>query len=1013
MANLFNKKVLKNSLEKHNIPDEKEKFNRIRKWKKNLKRNKNINEEELQAAFLKGIFGYILGYSGRMEVDENEFTMKIEPATEVDATKPDGSLGFFYNNKEDQTRAVIELKAPSVSLDKKQKRQNKVYGTPVEQAFSYATKYDGCKWVIVSNMIEIRLYKYDRGQGHYEEFLIPELINKENFNKFHLLLCRESLIKKEGTSLTEKLTRKTRELEEDITKEFYNVYKQTRINLFEHLKKYNPDYEQEILFEKAQKFLDRIIFICFCEDLGLLPEKILHKAIERGKTSYSMSDTKVWDEIRGIFLAIDKGNPEHNINAYNGGLFKNDEILNQLIIKNDFFGEIDAISAYDFDSELDVNILGHIFEQSITDIEEIKADIKSQEYNEQKSRRKKEGIFYTPEYITKYIVENSVGKFLDDVKEELGYEELPEIDPEASPQVKGRYKKKHLKFYNKYEKRLHEIKILDPACGSGAFLNQAFDYLYKENKWIQDQKALIEVDQTYAQYRDIPLKQILQDNLYGVDLNQESVEITKLSLWLKSANKNKQLANLDDNIKCGNSLIDDPDIAGDKAFDWEEEFPEIMAKGGFDVVIGNPPYVNISNILDKKIRGYLKNNFETAKNKSDLYSFFVETGTKLLKNNGFLGFIFSNSWMGTSSFSKFRKFLIYNTQIYSLVELPPDVFEDATVTTILMFLRKNIVGKDHKIKLFEFKQNSYIKMKHELSYERIINSPNFTLSFEPEIKPHTETIKLGDIAKFSLGIKTSNDKRFILNKKKDEDCYLVLRGKNISRYYLETPTEWIWYKPKLMLEKVGAGPRKLKYFITPKKILFQGISGGHIKATIDINKYLTNDKIHILYKLDKNFYFEFILCIVNSKFMDRWLISNFNKLLEIKINQLKHLPIPKIKPEQQLPFVHNASKILNSKQVLHEKSKIGFIDFIKKYSGKSGSFLNNIVKNSQFFNQIYTGRAKKVRKLTVSINDNILTIYADKSGAGKYELFKFQEDEELKRKYIQLYLENLTDEQLE
>ncbi|HMA62197.1 MAG TPA: DNA methyltransferase, partial [bacterium] len=635
MAKLFNKQILKRHIQKHSIPDEKNKIERIARWKRNLKLNRNVKEEALQAAFLKGIFGTILGYKDLTEAEDKQYTMKVEPATEVDATKPDGSLGFFEINGAEQTKVVIELKGPKISLDEKQKRAGKDYGTPVEQAFGYATKYDGIEWVIVSNMIEIRLYKYDRGQGHYEEFLIPRLDDPENFKEFHLILSRPNLFTRENGSLTEKLTRETAELEEDITTKFYNLYKQTRIELFEHLKQHNPDYDQELLFEKAQKFLDRIIFICFCEDLGLLPPKILHKAIQSGEASFSMSDTRIWEEIKGIFKAIDQGNPAKNINAYNGGLFKPDETLHQLTIKNNFFSAIDEISAYDFDSDLDVNILGHIFEQSISDIEEIKADIQAEEYNQQESKRKKEGIFYTPEYITKYIVENSVGKYIEDIKTELGYAELPEIDAAESPQVKGKYRQKHLRFYDEYIQRLRSIKILDPACGSGAFLNQAFDYLLQEYKWVRNQRSLIEQKPIDISLQDQVFKQILQDNLYGVDLNQESVEITKLSLWLKSANKNKPLANLDDNIKCGNSLIDDPEVAGDKAFDWEAEFPEIMDAGGFDVVIGNPPYIRTQYLLSED-KNYFSQNYNSAEYGGyDIYSIFVEKGYSLLSKNGY------------------------------------------------------------------------------------------------------------------------------------------------------------------------------------------------------------------------------------------------------------------------------------------------------------------------------------------------------------------------------------------
>jgi len=262
------------------------------------------------------------------------------------------------------------------------------------------------------------------------------------------------------------------------------------------------------------------------------------------------------------------------------------------------FDELAEITDYDFDSELNVNILGHIFEQSITDIEEIKSVIADESFDKKKGRRKKDGIYYTPEYITRYIVEQAVGGWLEERKTELGFEMLDELTAKDFDSIKyfkktGAVKssnqniKAHLGFWQAYKKKLSGIKVLDPACGSGAFWNQAFDYLYKEGQHVNEEIANLQKGQIEVFRLD---EQILKSNLYGVDLNPESVEITKLSLWLKTADRNSELTALDDNIKCGNSLIEDLEVAGERALKWEDEFSEIMEDGGFDVVIGNPPY---------------------------------------------------------------------------------------------------------------------------------------------------------------------------------------------------------------------------------------------------------------------------------------------------------------------------------------------------------------------------------------------------------------------------------------
>ena len=633
-----------------------------------------------------------------------EWTMEIECSTDIDARTPDGILGFYKRENGEvrkEHRAVIELKGPQVALDKDQKREGATYKSPVDQAFSYTNRLDKCKWVIVSNFIELRLYKVGRSKEYNEIFHLQDLVQEEEFKRFHYLMCRDHLINKDGKSETLSLTQSTDKRHEDISVEFYNLYKNMRINLFEHLKEYNEEVDFEVLLEKAQKFLDRIIFICFCEDKQLLPNDLLHQAIKRGKDSFEMSDTAVWNQIRGVFRAVDEGSEKHNVNGFDGGLFAYDEALDELTIKNDFFDVIYEISEYDFDSDVDVNILGHIFEQSITDIEQLKADIREDEYDESESRRKKEGIYYTPRYITSYIVENAVGEYLEDKKEELGYYELPDIEEAGSKSWETRYTQQHIDFYDRYEEELKDLTVLDPACGSGAFLNQAFDFLLEEHRWVNKQRDILRNalhDSNGAAERDDELqasltsqeriyRNILKNNLYGVDLNRESVEITKLSLWLKTANKQDELTNLDDNIKCGNSLIDDPEIAGDKAFNWNEEFTEIINGGGFDVVIGNPPYVRQEKI--KWMKPYLKENYEVYKGRSDLYTYFYEKGINLIKNNGFLSFISSSKFLEAKYGKKTIKFLINNSKIDKVIDFKDsEIFSGITAYPVILVLEK-------------------------------------------------------------------------------------------------------------------------------------------------------------------------------------------------------------------------------------------------------------------------------------------------------------------------------------
>ena len=356
------------------------------------------------------------------------------------------------------------------------------------------------------------------------------------------------------------------------------------------------------LFKKSQKLIDRFLFIFFAEDRALLPPNSIHKILaDWNKLKDLDAEMPLYDRFKLYFGYLDTGRKgtekKAEIFAYNGGLFKPDPVLDMLEIDDELlYKHTSRLAKYDFESQVDVNILGHIFENSLNEIESVNAEIEGAEFDKQKSKRKKDGVFYTPKYITKYIVENTVGRLCEEKKSELGFRE--------EEYFRGRKRRQKdtleglVKILEDYREWLLQLTICDPACGSGAFLNQALDFLIKEHRYIDEMKAkllggkliLSDIENT-----------ILERNIYGVDINEESVEIAKLSLWLRTAQPRRKLNDLSNNIKCGNSLIDDEKVAGNKAFKWEEEFPEVFAKGGFDVVIGNPPYGATFSEKEKRI----------------------------------------------------------------------------------------------------------------------------------------------------------------------------------------------------------------------------------------------------------------------------------------------------------------------------------------------------------------------------------------------------------------------------
>ena len=813
MNNLFNQKILAKKakeevdLSKHNFSERRKALN---KWIKNLENGvlDKSKEEEFQGEFLYDIFTTVLRAVNKSD-GKNEWNLERETKTKLDGQKADGVLGFFDADGKKDVRAVIELKGAKVSLDVRQKRTSDTR-TPVEQAFNYAPKYGkNCQWVIVSNYKEIRLYR-SNDMTEYQVFFLEKLKDDLEFKKFIYILSFYALVG------TEKKKAKTIELSEEyqknqaeIEKKFYNEYKNIRLHIFENMRKNNPAVNENTIIEKVQKLLDRFLFICFCEDKGLLPNEIFYKTLEKGK---NFGD--VFEVFKMLCNWINLGNSRENISHFNGGLFKNDDVLESLYVDNEVFEEMKKISEYDFDSELNENILGHIFEQSISDIEDLKKELNGEEFDKKKGKRKKDGIFYTPKYITKYIVENSIKNWLDDKRKELGEDKLPELS-EADFEIKYSSKKsderiysknykKHIEFWTKYREAVKNIKIVDPACGSGAFLITAFEYLLNYNNYLNDK--IFDLTGTKDLFSDTT-KEILQNNIFGVDLNKESVEITKLSLWLKTADKNKTLATLENNIKCGNSLIDDAEIAGELAFDWEKEFPQVFENGGFDVVVGNPPYVRVQGLKENYLEQtkYYEKNYVSATGSYDIYALFMEKGFKLINKNGLVSFILPHKFLVTDFGSGIRKFFVEKRAVESLLHFGSElVFSEASTYTCIVTLSKKNKGK------ILFKKISPNKISETFKWDKmdynLLSNKNWDLQSEEiynlikKLKKQPYTVEEVFKSIFQ-GIATSLDDVYVFegkeegniikgyNKKFDYEFEIekelvkpILGGKEVSKY---------------------------------------------------------------------------------------------------------------------------------------------------------------------------------------------------------------------------------------
>ncbi|OAD40326.1 Eco57I restriction-modification methylase domain-containing protein [Polaribacter atrinae] len=894
---------------------------------------RNSKEEQYQGEFLIDLFVNVFGYVKNPTPD---FNLTTELKNIKGSKKTDGAI-----LKGEKALAVIELKGTNTTdLSKVE-----------TQAFGYKNNQPGCKYVITSNFEKLRFY-IDNAVD-FEEFNLFQL-TKERFDILWLCLSSEYLLK----DIPKKIKDESLTQEENITKKLYKDYASFRNEIFDAIQNENPEYDKLTLFKKTQKLLDRFLFIFFAEDRLLLPPNSIRSIVNQWTDLKDKYDEyfPLYDRFKKYFGYMNTGHKgqQHNIFAYNGGLFAPDEILDNIKINDDLlYKHTVNLSNYDFESEVSVNILGHIFEHSLNDIDEIQAEIQGVETEQSKTKRKKDGVFYTPKYITKYIVDKTIGKLCEEKKTKLDIQEA-EYEKERRGRQKATLKKLTQKLED-YRNWLLQITICDPACGSGAFLNQALEFLIAEHQYIDELQAKLFGD---AMILSEVENAILENNIYGVDINEESVEIAKLSLWLRTAQKGRKLTSLNNNIKCGNSLIDDPIFAGDKAFNWQNEFPEVFSKGGFDVIIGNPPYVDIKG-LDNDLVKVLFNTYKTTENRINLYSIFIEKGYDLVKKDGFLSFINPNSILVNSSYTKIRKLLL--DDMTRIVKLPDDVFEDATVETIIFEFRKDY--SNDKVNTIVYNKSEKISYVDDLRTKEISKANwkqnenwNFNIYVSPEQfellqKIPSNSVELETIADFTLGI-TPYDKyrghsqeiiksRAFHSKTKDSDIYKpLISGGNIERYYVSDEiTEYIKYgdwlgaprderffkSPRILIRQIVSGkPPRIYAGYTDKSLYYTQIGFGVIPnpETISVKSLLALINSNLI-----NFYHKYSFLDLEKELFQKILIANckkfpisnrllkepnlFNQIIE-KMIELK---------EQENLLINNFIELFESKLSINKPSK--------------------------------------------------------------------------------------------
>lgn len=714
-----------------------------------------------------------------------------------------------------------------------------------------------------------------------------------------------------------------------VDKAFLAEIEKWRELLAKNFAKNNNITEEELKFA-TQRTLDRIIFLRICE---------ARRIEEEGRLQSAVSGTNAYKNLFLLFQAAD--------NRYNSGLFyfrKGDKAhtseseldtitpklkLDDKVLK-EIIGGLYYPSPYLFDV-IPADILGQVYEQFLGKVIRMTSGgmVKIEEKPEV---RKAGGVYYTPTYIVDYIVKNTVGKKLEEEAERF--------------HVKEEVKRKAKDLSQK-------LTILDPACGSGSFLLGAYNYLLhwylgeysKKAATILKQKNAPIYERSSGVYSltTFERKRILLEHIYGVDIDEQAVEVAKLNLMLKclegEAGPNLKLSverilpDLSDNIKCGNSLID-PDFSDglfsgeDKkinAFNWNAEFPYIMRKGGFDVVIGNPPY---GAAFEESVKRYFKSSYKSIVGKYESYGFFYEKALSLIKNEGVLGYITPHSWLTVTEATSLRELILQQTKILKIIKLPTKVFKDATVNTVITILKRsgNKSERDNNIVnaiLIEptaiisgIAEIEHVNNKFKQNAWLTSDTKAFNIDISKEAQNVLEHIQknstpFDSLCEFSVGIQaydshTGQTKETIEGrvyhaiKQVNKTYKKELNGNDVGRYtFAWQPGNWISYGEWL------AHPRQKRFFEGPRILVREITSSGEhiINASYAEEDYINYKTIlNILLRpqiAEKEYSIFFFLGILNSLFISWFFKKNSNKLItqtfpRVSILDMKRFPVKEI-----------------------------------------------------------------------------------------------------------------------
>lgn len=821
---------------------------------------------------------------------EREIKSKEEEMTKKDLIRPLFERALGWNFEEDVTAEEKVSKGwvdygfringiPKFFLEAKALREDLDNPSFFRQAVDYAW-YKGCTWAVLTNFETVKILNAEWEAPNYLHSRFMTIKCNEFLDRLDdlLLLSRESFEQGLLDKKAEKYGKKTKKTTVD--KQLLNDFTRFRDMLSRNIAKLNQEKNltEEELDESVQRILNRLVFIRNCEDRGLEEKKLWE----------AKNEARVWKKVKEVFAYYDK-NYDSKLFTYDPTDSKKVHLCDTLDIDDRVMREIidglyrtkDRSISYDF-SIIDADVLGTVYEQYLSHI--LKKTEKRAKLAENHMHRKEQGIYYTPTYIVDYIVRNTLGELL------------------KSSNV-----------------NVEKIRVLDLACGSGSFLIKAFDVLneyYRKNDREYGQTQLdFETGTTFTRKA-----KILQNNIFGVDLDKQAVEIAQLNLLLKIAEKGHRLPLLEKNIRCGNSLVDNEKLCGEKAFKWEREFKEIMEEGGFDVIIGNPPYFNIKS--DSELRS-LEDYKLLSNGVVNVSALFVKRSIDLLKLNGYLGFIIPKSFAYVDSWKPLRDFIYNNAQFVKIVDVSK-AFSEVLLEQVIIIIKKQKPILSEAVEITsDFnrlnQKTSYTNYRELISNNIIPFSSGVSEQnlFE-KIKHHS--VMLSEISENFRGIGAQK----CVSEVATSDSERIISGKEIRRYCISDYHNYFIAKEHVSLFKKADKLRQ-------PKIMCQNIVAhirNHIKitATYDEKGFLNLDTVNNIVIKNPRFLPKYIVALLNSKLISyyayNFIYSKAIRTMHFDSSYSGKIPIRDIPIENQRVFEQICDRLISlSCKLLDKETK--------------------------------------------------------------------------------------------